>query len=208
MKKFKNILSIIMCLCIVISSTITSGATTLDENRQAFNEFYEIVAAAFSAEGLKLIIEYDENHVYTQKDIDAMLDFLRNNEVVVSKHDCNVSLNNKTRIIPVEFEHTETFDVACLGGFTAYARFELVVKGLYDLQGNNIMSVSPKVRLKSSMNYNSDDLTARYTTNGSKITVRVEGEVLFTLTLIMTDLTFSASKLVDETFVIDTIDYI
>lgn len=87
MKKIKMIISILISIVILFSSTIISNANTVDENRKAFDEFYEIVTAAFAAKGKELFIEYDENHTYTQDDINYMIDFLETNtsRIIISE---------------------------------------------------------------------------------------------------------------------------
>ncbi|MBQ8766531.1 MAG: hypothetical protein IJZ16_06980 [Clostridia bacterium] len=209
MKKIKMVISILISIVILFSSTIISNANTVDENRKAFDEFYEIVTEAFAAEGKELIIDYDENHKYTQQDIDSMLYFLENNEIVVSTTD-NVPINNKNsaRLMPVDYN--------CSSYITFYssmalceATFELIVKGTIDVQSNNIMSVTTRqIVYRYGVNYSSNTLTTTYTKSGNNLTVYIEGDILFSYTEPTTGLNFSVNDRAEYSKTFDVLQYI
>ncbi len=209
MKKIKNIFTLLLCLSILISSTMFVNASVIDENRLAYNEFYEIVTAAFAEKGKELIIEYDENHTYTQADIDGMLDFLENNEIIITVENLEkIEKSNSSRIMPATFDYVGSFRMNS-SQLTSFAWFNIIVEGNIDLQGNNIMGYTSRdLVFRSGINYDSNTLTMRCSSSGSKITVNVSGYVMFSYTGIVTGLTYSVNDPCEYSVTFDALNYL
>lgn len=209
MKKLNRIFTVLLCVVILVSTTTIVNANTIDENRAFYNIFYETVYNAFAEKGKELIIEYDENHTYTHQDIDAMLNFLENNEIIILTTD-NTSSNNKksSRLMPVNYN--------CSSYITFYssmvlceATFEIIAKGTIDVQSNNIMSVTTRqIVYRYGMNYSSNTLTTTYTKSGNNLTIYVEGDILFSYTEPNTGLNFSVNDPIEYSKTFDVLQYI
>ncbi len=210
MKKIKNIFTLLLCLSLLLSSTIFVNATVIDENRVAYNEFYEIVTAAFAEKDKELIIEYDENHIYTQTDIDYMLDFLENNEIIITAENFEKASDfNSSRLMPATFNYSSSFRMKSTSQLTSFAWFDIIVKGNIDLQGNNIMGyTSQNLVFRSGVNYDSHTLTMTCSSSGSKITVNVSGYVKFSYTDPTVGLTFSVNDPCEYSVTFDALYYI
>lgn len=208
MKKLKAIISILICLIVVFSSTVTSGAVSADKNPITYDEFCRIVTSAFAAEGKEIIVEYDENHVYTQHEIDAMIELLENDNVVVEVVD-GVTKSNSVRLMPATFDGMKSVSVTSIVG---HAVFKLNFSGTLDLQGNNIMSVdSLNIDYFGGVNYYNHSLTAdweRKTTssNTTRFYVTIDGYVFFRGSLL--GVNYSIKEPVSKVLLIDALDYI
>lgn len=208
MKIIKTILSVFICLVMLFSSIIISNANTVDENRLAFEKFYETVKTAYSSAGKEIFIEYDENRIYTQSDIDVFLDLLKKDKIEVEIVD-NHTDNKSSRLMPAMFYGEKTVTISSINGI---AFFRLTFKGTLDLQGNNIMGMdSLDLVYFGGANYTSHSLTYNWErssnmSNTSCFVVFINGYVFFTANIL--GIEYSINEPVGENVYIDTLDYI
>ncbi len=194
MKKFFKPLTFLLCLSIIFSTVIFSNAYTTSNDTLTYNEFYHTVCTAFSEHGKELIMEYDENHIYTSQDVAYMLDFLENDKIKVVATEVK-HVPTVYRLMPSAFNYSHYFTVSSSQTYISYATFELIVKGTIDLQGNNVMGIdSNQIVFRSGINYSSNTLSATCTRDKSIVRVKITGSVLFSYTEPNTGLNFSVNE--------------